>query len=184
MRFINRARLIADRKASLEISVGAIIVIIFAVVILGFSLVMVRNLLAKSNQDVGQVINSNTLERPATADDPVTIDPKIIIAKGKSATVEIGLFNTYTDSIMTIPGTSVNPPDPELTSCYRAETPGVNLRSSFTLATPAQNVPTRSSVGFLSIVSVTNSAVPGIYFCTLRFNNNGLFQKDFIIQVT
>ncbi len=92
-----RLRKLGAKKGALDVSINAIVVIIFAITMLGLGLAFMKGMFGKIGGEVSGVISSAKLENPPTASDPFTISPvQIDLKKGETTTINIGYYNSGT----------------------------------------------------------------------------------------
>ncbi len=86
--------MIISKKASLQLSINAIVVLVMAMVVLGLGLTFVRGLFGQGGDQLGKTISNNDLKNPASAEIPLTIDNHIKVKLGKSSTLSVGYYNS------------------------------------------------------------------------------------------
>ena len=70
-----------SRKATLELSINAIVIIVIAITVLGFSLVFVRNIFSSSSEVVNTLLSKEPEAATPTTDYPITSSREEINAK-------------------------------------------------------------------------------------------------------
>jgi len=82
-----------NKKAALNLSVQAIVILVIAFVVLGLALTLTRYIFGTAQEKAGRAIDIIELESKPTSDNPITIPKKVIIAKGTSKEMDIGVYN-------------------------------------------------------------------------------------------
>ncbi|MBW2966655.1 hypothetical protein KY342_06140 [Candidatus Woesearchaeota archaeon] len=82
-----------NKKAALNLSVQAIVILVIAFVVLGLALTLTRYIFGVAQEKAGRAIDIIELESKPTSDNPITIPKKVIIAKGDSKEMDIGVYN-------------------------------------------------------------------------------------------
>ncbi|MBR9693330.1 hypothetical protein GOV07_05400 [Candidatus Woesearchaeota archaeon] len=82
-----------NKKASLEIGVNTIVILVIAMTLLGLGVVFVRNLFDKVGGTV-DIIEPGDISSPPTSDKPIKLVPSTISVKGgKDKSVEVLVYN-------------------------------------------------------------------------------------------
>ena len=99
-----------NKRASLEIGVNTIVILVIAMMLLGLGIGFIRGIFTKANQLPG-LIDTSTWQNPPTASDPIVLTPSSIELKGGDSTdVVVGVYNkeaspkTFAVSIPTCTG--------------------------------------------------------------------------------
>ena len=84
-----------NKKASLELSMNSIVILILAIVLLGLGLSFMRNLFENMGSKVSEAVDATKITNPPTDDTPLTLTPpQVSIKKGKIGKVDIAFMNT------------------------------------------------------------------------------------------
>ncbi len=82
------------KRGALDVSINAIVVIIFAITMLSLGLAFMRGTFGKIGGQVDGVISNAQLDNPPTAENPFVLSAnQISLKKGKTGTVKIGYYN-------------------------------------------------------------------------------------------
>ncbi|MFH1649489.1 MAG: hypothetical protein ABIA93_02995, partial [Candidatus Woesearchaeota archaeon] len=81
------------RRGSLSLSIQAIVILVMAMAILGLGLGFIRTLIGKGQVQLSGAIDNAELENPATSENPITVDQRVVIKQGKTAEMKAGIFN-------------------------------------------------------------------------------------------
>jgi hypothetical protein len=168
------------KRASLEIGVNTIVILVIAMMLLGLGIGFIRGLFVKANQLPG-LIDTSTWQNPPTASDPIVLTPSSIEIKGgDSADVVVGVYNKE-GSTKTF---SVGIP-----SCTGGAKPDVQTLSA--------SIASGDSKGFKVIILAVNASdskqpklPPQKYICKLQgaevdqSNNPVTYDAQFIMTVT
>lgn len=91
-----------NRKASLEIGVNTIVILVIAMTLLGLGVVFVRNFMGKLGSTV-DVIDVADIKNPPTSDQPIKLMPNTITIKaGKDKNVDVLVYNKFPTQGFTI----------------------------------------------------------------------------------
>lgn len=87
-----------NKKAGMELSINAIVILIIAMIVLALGVVFVRGLFVKAGGKLGGAITGAQVAKPASPDEPITVDPTEVqfsISRGEKAkTIVLSVFNT------------------------------------------------------------------------------------------
>ena len=82
------------RKASLSLSMNALVILILAITILGLALGFVRGVFTKMEAKVKAAVSSTEISNPPTTDNPITVTPfKVEIKQGDVGEVVVAFMN-------------------------------------------------------------------------------------------
>lgn len=81
-----------NKKASLELSINAIVIIILAISLLGLGLMFMKNFMSKGSEQFGSIIEGTKIENPASPINPLTYPSEISMASGETKTIDIGFY--------------------------------------------------------------------------------------------
>lgn len=170
-------------KASLNLSVNAIVVFVLAFALLSAGLFFTNMIRETITERTFEAINVNELENPPTSDKPITIPGNVLIKKGKQRDdITVGFYNrdntAKTGVTLTVGGcldsTGAEPP------CIAAGT-----CSYPTLASGAEDVGSAEAIGF-PIILTENDMPIGKYICKVQAKDDTgtvLEKKSFILEV-
>ncbi len=83
-----------NKKASLEIGVNTIVILVIAMVLLGLGIGFIRGLFQQANV-LPALIDTDQFDTPPTAQEPIRLTPSSIdIKRGDSKEVKVGIYNT------------------------------------------------------------------------------------------
>ena len=149
-----------NKRASLEIGVNTIVILVIAMMLLGLGIGFIRGLFSKAGELPG-LIDTGSWENPPTASEPIKLTPSSIEIKGgDSKDVKVGVYNTKGTAMefsVTIP------------SCTGGVKPKIEALSS--------NIPPGESKGFKVIVTAVDTKngadepprlAPNKYICKLQ----------------
>jgi hypothetical protein len=168
-----------NKKASLELSVNAIVILIIALVVLGLVIAFVTTKFASLSEE----IRITEVTPPATSDIPLQFpggNNKITLEKSKSTLMEIRIYNAESSAMMIQKGLFFD--------CSGQETP---LKYELRTATP--KVDEGKEVKIPINIQLKPEAKPGVYACSVNVynketdnNNNGCWDdtKRFSYVVT
>ena len=182
------------KKASLSLSMNAIVIIILAVTMLGLGLTFMRTFMGKGTESLSKVFEGSELEKQAGPLEPLTIDENIKLKANDQVVIPIGFYcDAVSDCFTTSYGFK---PDFDGV-CSGKETDGstytwtVGADGDLELIAPETDVPARKDVGFKAILR-SNTAKTGTAICTIAVRSTGGTNpalnaeraKQVIIQVT
>ena len=82
------------RKGALDLSLSTIVVLIFAITVLGLGLVFIRGLFNMATDKVNDAIKTGEMQQPPTDREPFTVSSQEFkIKRGQSATVQLAVLN-------------------------------------------------------------------------------------------
>lgn len=93
------------KKAGMELSINAIVILIIAMIVLGLGVVFVRGLFVKAGGKLGGAITGAQVAKPASPDEPITVDPtqlEFSVRGDKTKTVVVSVFNTESDDTISL----------------------------------------------------------------------------------
>ncbi len=174
------------KKASLSLSVNAIVVLILAITMLGLGLTFIRSMFGSASGKLGEVITGAKLENPATADNPVTMPAELTIRRGDTKQVEISFYNTRTNTVQKADfditeckdsdgnemgiTTTIADTDPDTDG----DQPGTSTTPELpTITAPQQDAPPSKAIGYKAIIKIEKGVDTGNFICSLDVNENG-----------
>src|SRR3989344_5275051 len=102
-----------SKKADLNLSVQAIVILIFAVIMLGLGLGLINFIFGAAREKVGGALGAAQLTNPPSADDPLSIERNINIQFKGEQQVQIGYYNKNPDTKYNV--------EPYIKSCKTAQ---------------------------------------------------------------
>ena len=166
-----------NKKASLELSINAIVIIVLALTILGLSLGFARNLfmnIGQTSESITSQVKQQILDDLRTGNKKLSIPgPEMNMQRGQSQILGIGIKNTGVAS-MTF---SIN------ITCA-AETSGSTDNPKFLLSSSFNLGAAESDVYNVKVVAPSKEL--GTYLCTINVIDataGSYAQKDFFINV-
>lgn len=81
------------KRASLNLSVDAIVIFVLAFSMMGVGLFITKLLRDKSTPLLDEAFDISLLEKMPTSQEPITVQNELTLKKGKQATVPIGFYN-------------------------------------------------------------------------------------------
>ena len=170
------------KKASLNLSVNAIVILVLAVVLLGLALAFIRGMFGKMTSKMGEIVDITQIEAKPTADMPITMPNKITIKTNGRTTVQIGFYNIFGSKC----DVSIN----STPSCKDEDGNPVKKLGKGSLLTisapPSDNLDGGKSVGFNAIFTENGVGTTGkLYVCSLIIKcGNYNKTKQFYVEVT
>ena len=141
-----------NKKAGMELSINAIVILIIAMVVLGIGILFIRGLFAKSAEKLTTAISTQEIKNPATPETPVVADREILISKtNPTKTIVVSVYNT--DRI-SAPNVTIG-----MSDCVSGESiidGGVTV-PYYLFRTAPQDIQGNTYVGYQGIVSFNTS---------------------------
>jgi len=183
--------MLSNKRASLEISIQAIVIVVLAMTLLGLGLGFIKGMFGRINpltEDVTEHVKQQILEDLRTGDKKISFpQTEIVIERGSSKVVTLGIKNKETSSFeYEISLSAVSGPDDSGTGI---EDKGEGeYESWFQIVTPRSEINT-ADVHLRSMrINIPKTAVAGSYAFTFNVKNLDervmYDQKDFFIIVT
>jgi hypothetical protein len=167
-----------NKKAALNLSVQAIVILVIAFVVLGLALTLTRYVFKIGMSKAGEAIDIIELESKPSPDNPITIPGKVTIGIKDTKELKIGVYNAkglqFTNAVLAI------------SDCIKA---GANASVSSdilpSLTTISQTIGISESKGYGAILS-ENGLTAGNYICTLKVTDGttDYEAKQFFLTVT
>ncbi|MBN2459498.1 hypothetical protein JXB28_04405 [Candidatus Woesearchaeota archaeon] len=152
-----------DKKASMELGVNAIIILIIALAILGLALSFVTGLFKGGQEKLGGLVDRVDMPVHADSTNPLVFGSNEVIVKmtgnDKSATLLISVYNSnFQDG---------EPVGLHMTSCVFDQDPDGNYY--FNLAAPKQSIPPGGDSGYRAIITPLDNIPtdPTTFICTI-----------------
>ena len=167
------------RKADLNMSINAIVVLILAITMLGLGLGFIRTMFKGATSKLAGAVESASLKNPADSSNPLTIDRQIQVKAGSSERIEIGYYNS---GVAEVTGVKL-----ALTGCQGDAV--LTVTDPFTLNTLASGaVKAGESTGYNGILAVKSGVPKGTYICQIATTPSGASTSDqsaqFFLEVT
>ncbi|MBI4438812.1 hypothetical protein HY640_02680 [Candidatus Woesearchaeota archaeon] len=156
-----------QRKGALDVSINSIVVIVFAITMLGLGLAFIKGKFS----EIGKTVTFPQPEIPASAEEPIVLPSEVMsVNRGTNAEVSINFYNNQNSDVTS----SVIP---EIKNCVGTS------GSSFALGVTAggQNVPVGRSVTYKALVVIPPDKPSGTYTCTLHISDT---TKQFFLKVS
>ena len=154
------------RKASLNLSINAIVVLILAITMLGLGLGFIRTMFKGATSKLGSAVEGVSLKNPADASNPLTMDEKIDIKQGGENQIEVGIYNKLSDEQTNVAIA--------IESCR--DTGNIEMPSVPNLAAPPiRSLPTGESAGYKAILSLKGNRdylVGNTYICSIEASSS------------
>ena len=177
------------KKASLELSINSIVILILAITMLGLGLTFMRGLFKNISTKVSESVSANELVNPPTFDNPMTIAPgEITLRQNEDSRVTLAFQNIITSaqtSTCLIPSSGGVVIKPATTTTYYA--PQASYSSASLLMQKDQ---INTWVIAIATKYGTITASTGVSLITVKIQctpTGGTardFTKDFIVTVT
>jgi hypothetical protein len=85
------------KRAALDLSLTTIVILIFAITVLGLGLVLIRGLFNKAEGEIDKAFNQGQLKVPPTASEPFTISKtRVTLNRGDKDELQVAVYNTGT----------------------------------------------------------------------------------------
>ena len=177
------------KKASLELSINSIVILILAITMLGLGLTFMRGLFKQISTKVSESVSANELTNPPTTDNPMTVAPsEITLRQGENSKVTLAFLNVVTsrpisdcviDSIAFTGGVIVAANRQFSNAVLKMAKDQIN---TWTISVTAPGSTTGVTLLTAKMLCCDNAATPGT--CPLGEANQFSFTKDFIVTVT
>lgn len=175
-----------NKKASMELSVNSIVILVIAVVMMGLILAFIRTKATDLFGSVDQYTKNIPAPDPATASTPITMQPETVIAQPtKTIGVKINLYNTHTGNLInTIP----------IFACSGADNP-ISFDTKSMPLFNVKNITAGESASFEGTLTIKGTATRKMYLCQVCITTddkplathgcsaNIKEQKDFRLEV-
>jgi len=156
-----------NKKAGMELSINAIVILIIAMIVLALGVLFVRGLFVKAGEKLGGAVSGAQVSKPASPDEPMTLDPSALqfsVSKGdKSKTAVVSVYNT---------GSSTAPVGIYLTSC--SGTIDVSAGIDIKLIAPTQTIAANKAGNWNAavLVNTTKLRKGESAVCTVKANSS------------
>ena len=160
-----------NKKGAMELSVNAIIIVVIAVIVMGFIISFLSGAWTTVTSQLEERLAQEAEPSSPSLSNPITLSKeKIVASPGDDATLKVAVFNTdNNDTIKDVEPT---------VSCS-----GLNVESEFN----AKNLSARTSATFGGLVTIPSGASSGTYLCAVGVETKSTgvdyTGKDMIIEV-
>lgn len=171
------------RRGALDLSLTTIVILIFAITVLGLGLALISSLFQEARNKMYQALTNTEIKIPPTAESPFTVsNDQLTLQRGKKSTpIQIAVFNVGTEP-----------------SGYKMETLGECANSGLFTLTPSndkviiRDINQQGIDGWQLVVRVGTSTPNGDYSCSVHVfsvdgngNPNKIYNynRDFFIEV-
>lgn len=159
MKFLKRG-LPRARKASLSLSINAIVMLVMAITMLGLGLTFIRGMFSSGTSKLGSAIETTDLDNPPDSQNPVTIQNSVTVkANGDSVEVKVGYYNNQNDELVDI--------RPGIKSCIDENGDTVDS-AEISMIAPVQSIDPGNAVAYKSIVKTGSLTGGSTYICTIE----------------
>ncbi|MFP4403259.1 MAG: hypothetical protein ACLFPJ_02835 [Candidatus Woesearchaeota archaeon] len=156
------------KKASMSLSVNAIVVLVLAFALLGVGIVFVNFLKDTLLTQTTEAIGLHDLENPPTADRPIAFPQDINVPQGESASFNMGFYNKES--------TPINDVYLEISQCIRqGESSPIDTLPTITTL-PETEIKPSQAVAYRMFINLEEPEdelgyVKGTYICTIEVVN-------------
>jgi len=164
-----------NKKASMELGINAIVILIIALALLGLAMAFITNLFKGGQSKLGSLIDRTDLPVHADATNSLVFDNSDVTVKaGKNTKVVISVYNS---------DFGANDVLVELMGCV--DSTNTEVEAGFiTLAAPVQQIPLGTDGGYKAIITVSGDANPDNYICTVRASGgDGIVSNQLFVNV-
>jgi len=167
------------KKASLEISVYAIVIVIIAIIVISLSLVLIRTIFKNLGTKVQEAVSAQEIVNPPTLDIPMTATPPTIeLRKGEIKKSSLAFMNVLPDyaycKLSHRVSGSLTPPDVLYSSdCTRMSEEQINVWT--VIASPQDITPTGTTIFTMMMSCYATSGCTGTVEVT--------FTRDIVVTV-
>ncbi len=153
-----------DKKAALQLSVNAIIVFVLAFAMLGVGLTVTNLLSSKVEAGVDIIDVSELVIDEPSSSEPITLPNKIKLPRGKQTELQVGYYNTNSDTAM---AAALG-----IAKCLNSENTLVTTEELPTVVSLSADVSPSDSNGYSVVIKETGDLDPDTYVCTMLVFNN------------
>jgi len=175
------------KKASLELSINSIVILILAITMLGLGLTFMRGLFKQISTKVSESVSANELTNPPTTDNPMTVAPsEITLRQGENSKVTMAFLNVITSRQTSYcrllqPVAATGAPTPAVTTIVSLLEVKME-KDQINTWTAAVSAPSDAGLGVtLFTAKMLCGATTGFADNALNLNT---FTKDFTVTVT
>ena len=166
-----------NKKASMQLGINAIVILIIALAILGLAMGFITNLFQGGQEKLGSLIERTDLPVHADATNQIVFDINDLkIKEGETGKLVVSVYNSNfgdTDVFLSMP------------QCV--DESGASV-TSIDLGAPGQKIPRGMDAGYKAIITIGGSSgsstPPGTYICTIEAaNSNNQVSKQVFINI-
>lgn len=159
-------KLTKSKKAALQLSINAIVILILAITMLGLGLTFTRVLFKSASSKMLQAVEGTNLKNPADAEHPVTIDEQIIMKRGSQEQLEVGFYNRGNSDVFKV-GLKILKCIDTLGNPYDSTSANIPI----IIAPEVSSIESASNIGYKAILNLEKENGSGLgtgsYICTL-----------------
>lgn len=166
------------KKADLNLSINAIVVLILAIVMLGLGLGFIRNVFGGATEKLSEGLESVSIRNPADSNSPITIDD-LTMKRTATKEIEIGVYNRHETSKLNI--------KLQVTGCTQSSGEEFSGELPIIAAPTLPELAASTGTGFKAVFSWPEGAEPpvGTYVCIIEAQEEaGAFESaQFFVRV-
>ncbi|MBS3142697.1 hypothetical protein J4464_04910 [Candidatus Woesearchaeota archaeon] len=153
-----------SKKADLNLSIQAIVIIILAITLLGLGLTFMRQFIGRGSESLSGILEGVQLENPATSNTPITVKRDITVQTGKTEELLVGFYcSSSAECINAKPG---------ITQCVdKTNTLVTNPNPATILIAPQVKVGSHESIGYKAILTPPGVATLSPFICTIQVDS-------------
>jgi hypothetical protein len=163
-----------NKRASLELSVNAIVIFVLAFSMLGVGLYVTNLIRENVGSGITSVVNIQDLKSPPSAEDPITISREVTLKKGKEIKLDIGYYNKETREAANAKIGISQCISPDGTDIPFEKQAGAETTNSILVVSPTANVGASEGKGYkIKLADNSDNAdddfklITGSYVCTM-----------------
>ena len=160
------------KKGALDVSINSIVVIIFAIIMLGMGIAFIRGMFGGIGGQVNDIIKGSQLEKVPTIDNPFTLSTmQLDMARKETKVLEVGYYN------------SENAPKQITLDVSCSSATGISIKNP---GTAARTVAPSDTIGWRVSITTASTTVSDTYSCTAKAKEATAEKKyqDFFITVS
>ena len=160
------------KKGALDVSINSIVVIIFAIMMLGLGIAFINGMFGGITGQVNDIVKGSQLQKIPTVDDPFTLSTtQLEMARKETKVLEVGYYNSENAA-------------KQITldiSCSSAT--GISIKNP---GTAARTVAPSDTIGWRVSITTASTTVSDTYSCTAKAKEATAEKKyqDFFITVS
>ena len=170
-----------SKKADLNLSIQAIVIIILAITLLGLGLTFMRQFIGRGSESLSGILEGVQLENPATSNTPITIKPTVPVQIGKKSTEVLIGFHCNA-------ATPCHEAKPKITRCEPplAGTAYKDPTFADAFLTPKVDVNPHEGIGFRAILDnekfkdSSDTFIPGTHICSISIDSDAPPSQDWV----
>jgi len=163
---------VRGKKGALDVSINSIVVIIFAIIMLGMGIAFIRGMFGGIGGQVNDIIKGSQLEKVPTIDNPFTLSTmQLDMARKETKVLEVGYYN------------SENAPKQITLDVSCSSATGISIKNP---GTAARTVAPSDTIGWRVSITTASTTVSDTYSCTAKAKEATAEKKyqDFFITVS